>query len=818
MSDSSRGRDGRTDWTRWAEIDAIFDAILERPHDEWERALVDATTDPEIRTAVRRLLVLAGSSETLQVLVTPEAAVEALDAYAPQVMPERVGPFRPVRELGSGGMGVVYLAERVEGDFRQEVALKVLKPELASAHLLARFRSERRILASLRHPNIAPLVDGGATDDGRPWLAMEYVDGEPLDVYCRARALPTRARVSLVAAVGHAVRAAHQNLVVHRDIKPSNVLVTDDGVPKLVDFGIAKLLDPTAVDDTDHTRVGVRLLTPRYAAPEQREGGPITTATDVFQLGILLIETVTGSAVDGSREGAAARAAAGLKGDLATIAAKAAHPDPDRRYADAGAFADDLGRWLEGRPVTARRDSALYRTRKLLARHPWLGPVAAALVLLSAGWVWTLMRQTAALRVERDRATAAQQQGERERERAEQVSAFMVDLFRSADPSAGGRGDTVSARTLLVRGAARARDELADRPDVLAPLLEAMGEAAWGLGIGELRYDLLDEALAEQARATGDPSPELAEAYGRQTDFMTEEMDFARAVERARELVRIRRALNEHPPLELARALSAHGDALTQAGHLEAAGEALGEAVGLMEAHAATGDAIYRTALNRLAALRRRTGDDAEAEALYRRALEADRADPDTPPRQLAATLNNLGYLLRTQDRFAEAEPLMREALELLATDLEPGDRTLQVGANNLASVLVNQGKADEADAVLRRELARHREVFPADHWRVGSAASVLAVFLAREGRHAEAAPLQQEVVAVYRSALGPNHSWTVRALTLHGTTLLALGDTSGARTVLLEAEAASRLIDDVPDAGPFQAEVREALAQVGGG
>ncbi len=818
MNDEVSGGTEHTDWTRWGEIDAVFDAVLERPEAEWDAALRAATDDPEIRRAVRRLLASSGASGGPDVRITAEAAAEALADYAPDVMPERVGPFRPVRELGSGGMGVVYLAERVEGDFQQRVALKVLRPELASAHLLARFRSERRILASLGHAYIAPLVDGGTTDDGRPWLAMEYVDGVPITRYCEERALPLDERVTLVRAVGHAVRAAHRSLVVHRDIKPSNVLVTAEGVPKLLDFGIAKLLDPTAADDTDHTRVGVRMLTPRSAAPEQRGGGRITTATDVFQLGLLLLEVALGSEVDGASEADVRSAATRLGGDLGVIAAKAAHADPDRRYGDAAAFVDDLDRWLEGRPISARADSLAYRTRKLLARNPWLAPTAALVALLAAGWVATLVRQTSVLRVERDRATDARRQAELERERAEQVSAFMTGLFRSADPRAGGRGDTVSARTLLLTGAERARAELAGQPEVLARLLEATGESAWALGLGDVQRDLLDEALAAEARASGDPSPGLAEAYGRQIDFLVSEREFELAADRARELVRIRRVLPGDPPVDLARALAALGGALTETGDLEGSAEALAEAIGLFEAHATLDDATYRVALSRLAAVRRRTGAVAEAEALYRRALEADRADPDTPPAQLATTINNLAQLLRTEERFAEAEPLLRESLDLLRSALDPGDRALQVVANNLASVLSLQGKDADAEAVLQAELERHREVFPADHWRLALAAGAMATFLDREGRHVESEPLRRDEVAIYRASLGPNHSWTVRALTDLGRTLAALGDTAGARAVLVEAEAAARLIDDVPDPGPTQAAVREALGTLGRG
>jgi eukaryotic-like serine/threonine-protein kinase len=813
LTDDAREGRTSTDWSRWGEIDAVFERLLDHPPEAWEALLAEATPDEGIRAAVRRLLASTREADDPASVIPAGAAADALRELAPETVPERVGPFRPVRELGTGGMGRVFLAERVEGDFEQQVALKLLRPGLDTGELLARFRSERRILASLRHPNIAPLVDGGATPDGRPWLAMEFVDGEPLVEHCERRHLSVRDRVLLIRSVALAVRAAHRSLVVHRDIKPSNVLVTREGVPKLLDFGIAKLIDPTATDDTDRTRIGVRLLTPRYAAPEQRESGPITTATDVFQLGLLLIETVTGARVDGERPADTLRHARGLRGDLERIAAMATRLDPERRYRDAGAFVEDLDRWLEGRPVVARPDSVLYRSRKLLQRNPWLGPVAAAGLVLGVGWAWTVVHQSAALEVQRDLARAEADRAVAERERAEQVSAFLVSLFEASDPRGGGRGDTVSARTLLVDGATRVRTELAGQPETLATLLATLGEIARVLGM-PLGYELLDDALRYQAEVSGSDSDALAAAFKGQAGFYAGQRDFSRAEERAREAVRITRALADPEADSLASRLFVWSTALLEIGDLEGATAALQEAVDLREAAGWTDEKGNAGALTQLAMLRRRVGADDEAEVLYRRALDLQRAQPDLPRRELAITLNNLAFLLRTQERFDEAEPLYREALALTLEAFDPVDRQVQVVFGNLASVLHLQGKSAEAEEVLRTDLERHREVFPDDHWRLALATGALASLLGRLERHADAEALRREEVAIYRDALGGTHSWTVRALLERGRVLLALGDRAAARAVLLEADSAARLIDDVPDPEPLRALVSEALAQ----
>jgi eukaryotic-like serine/threonine-protein kinase len=411
-----------TDWARWKEIDTLFESLLDLDPDAREEALDRAAPDPEVRRAVLRLLQATGEPHDTGPILPPRAAADALEALAERQLPETIGPFRPLRELGSGGMGTVYLAERNEGDFRQQVAVKVLRRGLDTDDLLARFRAERRILAGLRHPNVAHLVDGGSTSDGRPWLAMEYVEGMPLDAYCASRNLDERARVQLVRDVSVAVREVHRNLVVHRDIKPSNVLVTPQGVAKLLDFGIAKLVsgseelddagtealgdapgddsEDAGEDVNDRTRAGHRMLTPQYAAPEQRAGRPVTTATDVYQLGYLLRAILEGKGAEDPR-------APGIRGDLRRVVAMAMHDDPLRRYRDAGALVEELDRWLAGRPVVARPDTLVYRTTRYLQRNRWAAPAGVVGVVLLAGWGWSLASGAEALRAERDRAQAA---------------------------------------------------------------------------------------------------------------------------------------------------------------------------------------------------------------------------------------------------------------------------------------------------------------------------------------------------------------------------------------------------------------------------
>ena len=387
-------------------VDAVFDAALDLPTGE-RAAFLDRTCagDAALRDAVERLLAAHDRSDGF--LAAPAAGFVAPLLDTPDAlegMPERVGPYRVVRELGSGGMGTVYLAVRDDDQhFHQRVALKLVPGAIGADWKLKRFLAERRILASLEHPHIARLYDGGTTPDGAPWFAMEYVEGEPLDRYCDAHALTLEQRLRLFRDVCAAVRYAHAQGVVHRDLKPSNIFVTADGEAKLLDFGIAKLLDPGADGDAPRTGTGMQLMTPEYAAPEQVRGREATPAADVYSLGLLLYALIVGQRPyrtagltpaeiervvcdsDPPRPSAAARRARRrwrVDADLDTIVCHAMQKDPARRYPSAAELLEDLSRHAEGRPVLARPDTFAYRARKLIVRHR--RPVATVVLLLVA--------------------------------------------------------------------------------------------------------------------------------------------------------------------------------------------------------------------------------------------------------------------------------------------------------------------------------------------------------------------------------------------------------------------------------------------------
>jgi len=415
---------------RWKRVKQITSGALERPDADRPSWLAGACAgDEALRREVESLLmahVRAGEFLETPGLADVGAAEAVVTAARPGSMPmagRDIGPYRIISELGQGGMGVVYLAERADAVFEKKAAIKVVRGGVASASLMERFRDERRILATLDHPNIARLLDGGATEDGLPYFVMEYVDGIALDAYCETTPLPLRQRLALFHQVCEAVQYAHQRLVIHRDLKARNILVTADGTPKLLDFGIAKLLDPGLAPE-EQTRTGFRAFTLEGASPEQVRGEPMTVTSDVYSLGVLLYRLLTGQGPYGAAprtdaelmraicEEVPARPSAvapidqrrELNGDLDWIVLKALRKEPDRRYASVEQFAEDIGRHLGGRPVLAAPDSWRYRARKFVVRHRI--PVAAlALLILSlvAGLTTTLWQ---ARRAEEQRARA----------------------------------------------------------------------------------------------------------------------------------------------------------------------------------------------------------------------------------------------------------------------------------------------------------------------------------------------------------------------------------------------------------------------------
>jgi len=585
-------------------------------------------------------------------------------------------------------MGEVYLAERSDGLFAQRVALKVVRSGGDAPSVLRRFADERRILGRLHHAGIARLLDAGTLPDGRPWIAMDYVEGRPITEATAGLAVAERVR--LVAETAATVHAAHQALVVHRDLKPSNVLVAtgDDGRlhPTLLDFGIAKVLDPET--EGVETETGLLPMTRAYAAPEQVRGEPATTATDVHALGVLLYEVLTGGrpfggptptaietailtadpappsrSVPDTPGGGPAVPARELRGDLDTICLKALAKEPAERYASAEAFEADLQRFLDGRPITARPPSGAYRARKFARRHR-VGVAAAAVGL--AALVAGVAVDGARVRAERDRA-------ERAAMRAERTADFLASLFDSSDPN-GASPDSLTARDLLDAGAAQAREDLADEPVVLAQMLTTMGRAYLALGL----YDRAGPAL--------------------------------------RDAVALLDSTGEDP--------LGHRDALLELANLEfrteaypAAARAAREALALDSLNAEPEESERLAILNTVALVHTETGDQEAAVRVLREVVEGRRRLTSEDDRvDLASNLNNLGLILARLGRPDEAAPLLDESVTLVE-ELRGADHPYVAFALN-SRVGVHLQRGDTARALVdqRRAVAIGEAALGPDH------------------------------------------------------------------------------------------------------
>jgi len=738
---------------RWLEIQSLFEQLVdEGAGDRAARLASVCGDDAELRSSVESLLNSDARREDALLHAIGEAAESLLEDHRDRLIGTRVGPYRVVSILGHGGMSTVYRGERDDSQYQQTVAIKVLQHATLHPRLRSRLHSERHILATLDHPSIARLIDSGDLEDGTPYLVMEHVDGESIDTYCDSRTLFVRERLELFVKVCAAVQYAHRNLVVHRDIKSSNIFVTVDGTPKLLDFGIAKLLAPESLSHTlPVTRLQERILTPENAAPEQVLGRPITTATDIYSLGVLLYQLLTGRSpyrllsysqlqleraicmddparpsqmviakVNGEKDADRSRISdrrglspqrlrARLSGDLDAIVAMAMRKEPDRRYPSVEALADDLNRHLLGQPVRARHGDWRYNAAKFLRRH--LLPVAAVaaaflgLALFAGVMFWQNHR------IEMARHATAQ-----ERDRAQQVSAFLVDVFSQADPFKA-QGKEPTAKDLLDRGAEKISGNVSLHPEVRAQLLESIGLAYRRQGLSERAIPLFEQAVA------------------------------------------IRR---EERPLDnghIAVALANLARALTDAGHLISAEADLQQAVDLSERGGEsrsieTADILVQFGSFALDA----KSDPDRASQLFSKALNIYRSAIGSQNLQVAATLNGLADAAVWKSDYSLAEHYEREALSIFQETVSRNHPDNAVALATLGSILTQRGKYVEAEQVLNEALQIERTVFGADNSRIVATEADLGTLYDREGDTTRAIGATQTALKITQNRLGPNH------------------------------------------------------------
>jgi len=706
----------------------------------------------------------------------------------------RIGPYRTLRVLGRGGMGTVYLAERADGQFDQQVALKLIRLGMESDEAVRRFLAERQIVARLSHPHIARLLDGGIAGDGRPYFVMEYVDGRPITRYCDEEGLSIRQRVALMIDVGDAVQYAHRHLIVHRDVKPSNILVTQDGTVKLVDFGIAKLLGeaPAAAGQSADTRTGDRLLSLPYASPEQIRGDAVTTATDVYGLGVVLYELLTGQrphAADGERpreleraildlaprppSEAAPHARRQLAGDLDMICLMALRKEPERRYGSADPLIQDLRRHLAGLPVSARQDSWRYRAQSFVRRHTVGVLASAAILLLLVGWTITTAIQSA--------RTA------RERDKAQEVAQLLIRLFEVADPSEA-RGATITAKEVLDRGVARIQDELATQSELKATLLAVMGRVYQNLGSYQSAAPLVAASMALRRETLGSDHPDVVAGMNALGELQRLRGDYKSAEPTLREALAASLRVNGPDSTETARSLNHLSKLLIATGkHDEAEADAR-QALAITRLKLGPVHADIAESLTNLGAVLFMRGNDHEAEPLFREALAMRRQALGADHPSVPAALNNLAALLSRKGDLAAAESAHRDALDIYRKILGSQHPRVATSLNNLGLVLYARGDHDGAIQYLQESLAMRRTLLDPAHAEIAQSLANLGLALQTRGSFAEAESMYREALAIRRRALGPSHPLVAQTLNNLGLLFQAKGDLSAAEPLLRQS------------------------------
>ncbi|MFL6197012.1 MAG: tetratricopeptide repeat protein [Thermoanaerobaculia bacterium] len=738
-----------------------------------------AREEPTLAMDLERLL---GEERALRDEAYLEHDAQDLLAASPLVG-QPFGAYTLVRSIGAGGMGSVWLARRNDGRFEGTVAVKLLSAALLGAAGAARFRREGTILARLKHPNIAQLIDAGVSEVGQPYLVLEYVEGEPIDRWCDEQGLDVRSRVRLFLDVLAAVAHAHANLVVHRDLKPSNVMVSKDGRVKLLDFGIAKLMEEDGAL-TQLTREGVRAFTPAFAAPEQVMGESVTTATDVYALGALLYFLLSGrhpAGEPGSSPVGLMRAILEtepqrlseaieeprlrreLRGDLEVIVAMALKKRPEERYASVTALAEDLRRYLAEEPILARGDSLIYSTRKFTRRHARsLTASALAVFVLAAIVAFYTIR----LRHEARKATA--------------VSGFLTELLSQADPYVTGHKEP-TVRSLLDAGALKVRKNLADQPEVQREMLALLGRIYLRRGTYDKALPMLEQAVALGRRTVG-PGRELAESLSDLGVARRQGSDLAAARAALESALAMRRKTLGDADPDVAISHSELGRVLSDLGLLDEAETHYRAALAIRRKVLGPADHETATSLSDLGLLLKKKGDQSGAETLLREALERTRKSSGPRHPDVGTSLSNLALVIEDRGDHRTAEAMLRESLEIGQASLgREHPRNAQKLAN-LAIVLRAEGRLAEAEAADEEALAISRRALGMDHPTVAQQEVILARIHLDQGRPATAAPLLRHALEAQRRRL-PKGDWRI------GETLSLLGDASTRLARFAEAE-----------------------------
>ena len=834
---------------RWEKIQSLFEKALELNTSERENFLKqECGDDSDLFNEVISLLI----ADEKQHSIFSGSVSDYIPVDDTTLDGKVFGNYRAIKQIGTGGMGSVYLAERADGHFEQKVALKIVKPGMNSNEIITRFEGERQILARLQHPNIARLLDGGISEMGLPYFTMEYVEGKPITEYCDENNLTIEQRLELFKKVCEAVLYAHQNLVIHRDIKPSNILVEEDGTVKLLDFGIAKVFE----EDEDLkfvARTGTRVMTPEYASPEQVRGEPVSTATDIYSLGLILYQLLTGcppyevtstSALEMERiicltepqkpstmitkissSGAATEQKTSpdfisrkrkitipklkkrISGDLDNICLMAIRKEPERRYSSIAQFITDIDNHLTGLPITARKSTAGYRTRKFIQRHK-VGVVITAIAVIVIALVTTFY--TIQLAEERDKAQL-------EAEKAKKVSEFLAGIFQVSDPEQS-KGETITARELLDNGVKRIENELSDQPEVLANMLGVTGNVYKSLGLYDNALLLLQKSFFINDSLLGDDSPETVKSLNDLASLNFAMGEYESAIEKFSEALTKRKTIYGEESLEAAESMNDLAMVLREQGDYDQSEKLLNESLSIRKKLLSSESSEVAQSINNLGLLKEDMGDLDEAKKLLEESLQIKEKIYGKVHPSYSETIGNLAFLLQQLGEYEEASKLFKETLQIdkqlygdvhpsistdlyniasntalmgdlnraekLYTDVLELDKKLlgeehpyiALDLNNLAGILSDKGDYSKAETLYKESLTLNRKIYGSEHPEVATSMSNLGVMYNRWGMYSKAEPLLKDALAMRIKLLGENHPNVVTSLNIYAALLASEG------------------------------------------
>ena len=837
----------------WPEIERLLNEAYDLQPSERQK-FIDEIRSEGLRREVKSLLEFESESEKF--LDTPAINVAA-DFFCEGVKSDGlagkiIGNYRITGELDRGGMGAVYLAERADGKFEQKVALKLLRREHATSDIRRRFRLERQILAALQHPNIARLLDAGTTDDGVPFLAMEYVEGSPIDEFCGERNLDLGEKLKIFQKVCETVAFAHRKLIVHRDLKPSNILVTKDGVPKLLDFGISKLLAPEHEPEDTQTITRLGAMTPEYASPEQLKGESVTTATDIYSLGVILYELLTarrpfeGSVAEiikavpetdpvppssAATNFASARkkhpdetrAESGirslnpksLRGDVDNIVLKALKKEPERRYPSVEQFAEDIRRYLRGLPVSARPDTFSYRTSKFVQRHKYGVSAAALLSLAILGGVVATLWQARVAQAERDRARLQAAKAARINDFLQNILNFSNPAWTSSNPERNRRATVAEA---VDEAARRLETELAEEPEIQAEVQLTLGKSYLGSG----RYDEAERLFRSSSEKFGrtleEKDPKTLQAVLGLADTLLLKGKYREAEPLYRKIIpEFRRAVaeDESQTKWLAAALNDLGLLLNYQGETSEAELLFRESLEHASKLSGQDRSIITISMGNLGMAHRNRGELRKALDFYNQARAELRRTSDEASFEEGTLLNNIGIILKLLGEYPAAEKKLHESYDRYLKAVGEEHQYAVYPVIQLADVYYLRGDYARGRETVDRALAVQRKLFPEGHLDITYSKNVLGNILTATGEAEKGEALLREALRMRRKALKEPHYLIAEVKLSLGENMLAQKRFDEARSLLTEAR--NDLMATVGETHPTTTRCRESLAKIEG-